>query len=554
MTVSPAAIALCLVGGCWLLTFGIGLTQVLFALRWHSGSGVPRLRHGHRILWPSGRLVQLAGLRATVDSALTDLDLQPAPNVELFHETEPALWESIKGQMLALSRSCENGDIINVEEFARRVQAIRYLTNGHNPRLDALIRAIEAAPHRGISDVPTVLGHIFSRIAALAVELPQLFAQGLPILLQDRTCQVYLTRKQCATLLSAAFFGAVPGRSIQENADFARANRANVNDGRRLDMPSFDLGYLLEQEDEKMLCLLSYFAQVTEVGRVDLEEMVSFGRRTVRPLAESFWSELDKPLSPVHIKVDVGGIEDSEGNLQADFANRFLGGAVLHSSRVQEEIRFSICPECIVGMLFCESMLANEALFIIGTRQFSRYAGYGGSFKFIGPDLRERSAICDSLRRCGPHIVAFDALAHPGMEQYSNKLILRELLKVHAACLGDPSESDGPQQVGFATGNWGCGAHGGDPQLKALIQWLAASSAGRELIYFPFGDQRVEQLPDVIEAVRQSGARCKHLYKMLHGHQAGGDVFARVLDLASKRSKARDWLQAANEGPLVNYE
>lgn len=29
--------------------------------------------------------------------------------------------------------------------------------------------------------------------------------------------------------------------------------------------------------------------------------------------------------------------------------------------------------------------------------------------------------------------------------------------------------------IGIATGNWGCGAFGGDPELKAIIQWLAAS-------------------------------------------------------------------------------
>lgn len=29
--------------------------------------------------------------------------------------------------------------------------------------------------------------------------------------------------------------------------------------------------------------------------------------------------------------------------------------------------------------------------------------------------------------------------------------------------------------VGIATGNWGCGAFGGDPEIKSIIQWLAAS-------------------------------------------------------------------------------
>ena len=29
--------------------------------------------------------------------------------------------------------------------------------------------------------------------------------------------------------------------------------------------------------------------------------------------------------------------------------------------------------------------------------------------------------------------------------------------------------------IGIVTGNWGCGAFGGDPEVKAIIQWLAAS-------------------------------------------------------------------------------
>jgi poly(ADP-ribose) glycohydrolase len=30
-------------------------------------------------------------------------------------------------------------------------------------------------------------------------------------------------------------------------------------------------------------------------------------------------------------------------------------------------------------------------------------------------------------------------------------------------------------KVGISTGNWGCGAFGGDPEIKSMIQWLAAS-------------------------------------------------------------------------------
>jgi poly(ADP-ribose) glycohydrolase len=55
--------------------------------------------------------------------------------------------------------------------------------------------------------------------------------------------------------------------------------------------------------------------------------------------------------------------------LQIDFANRYLGGGCLGHGCVQEEIRFMINPELIVGMLFCESMKSTEAILIYGTEQ-----------------------------------------------------------------------------------------------------------------------------------------------------------------------------------------
>ena len=33
------------------------------------------------------------------------------------------------------------------------------------------------------------------------------------------------------------------------------------------------------------------------------------------------------------------------------------------------------------------------------------------------------------------------------------------------------------------TGRWGCGAFGGDEQLKLLIQWIAATEAGRDMVF-----------------------------------------------------------------------
>merc|ERR1712039_304438 len=74
--------------------------------------------------------------------------------------------------------------------------------------------------------------------------------------------------------------------------------------------------------------------------------------------------------------------------------------------------------------------------------------------------------------------------------------MLRELVKASAAFQGDRLE--GTAKRGVATGNWGCGNFGGDPQLKFLLQWMACTVSGRDMIYFPFSDPRMVDLDDAI--------------------------------------------------------
>lgn len=52
--------------------------------------------------------------------------------------------------------------------------------------------------------------------------------------------------------------------------------------------------------------------------------------------------------------------------------------------RVQEEIRFSVCPELLVSLLFMESMEENEAIVICGFEQFSATCGYAADLEFVG--------------------------------------------------------------------------------------------------------------------------------------------------------------------------
>ncbi len=60
------------------------------------------------------------------------------------------------------------------------------------------------------------------------------------------------------------------------------------------------------------------------------------------------------------------------------------GGGVLGNGCVQEEIRFTICPEMLVSLIVCEVMEVNECIFLIGCERYSSYKGYAKAFKFAG--------------------------------------------------------------------------------------------------------------------------------------------------------------------------
>lgn len=53
---------------------------------------------------------------------------------------------------------------------------------------------------------------------------------------------------------------------------------------------------------------------------------------------------------------------------------------------------------------------------------------------------------------------------------------------------GEGSNCMDHEDVGVATGNWGCGVFGGDPELKAMIQWLAASQVPFLILIITFLD------------------------------------------------------------------
>ncbi|XP_063374982.1 poly(ADP-ribose) glycohydrolase [Cydia amplana] len=344
-------------------------------------------------------------------------------------------------------------------------------------------------------------------IAKLALELPKLIQSPIPLLKQHKNRSISLSQQQISSLLANAFFCTFPRRnSTKKSSEYASFPHIN-----------FNTLYETSGSDsilEKLKCLCHYFRRVCTKAPVGA---VTFSRRSVPPRRCPAWPQSAASLAAVPLHVAAGGtIEDSDGLVQMDFANKYLGGGVLGYGCVQEEIRFVISPELLVSMLFTEVLRPNEALMVIGCERYSEYSGYGSSFRWSG-DLSDAAPLDSSSRRrvC---VLALDALPYANAAlQYRPPAILRELNKAWVGfTFYSEDQPTSTQYPGIATGNWGCGAFGGTPQLKTLIQLMACAEARRPMAYYTFNDVGIrDEFVNIYNLLARYNVTVGQLYRLI---------------------------------------
>ncbi|KAK7354905.1 hypothetical protein VNO80_14147 [Phaseolus coccineus] len=330
-----------------------------------------------------------------------------------------------------------------------------------------------------------------------------------------------------------------------------------------------------QKQENKIWCIIHYFQRISAKMP---KGIVSFERKVLHLKNDStqiscpdanFWSTSSVPLCRFEVHSS-GLIEDQSSEVvEVDFADEYLGGGALGWGCVQEEIRFMICPELIAGMLFLPAMADNEAIEVVGVERFSSYTGYASSFRFSGDYVDEREV--DTLGRRKTTIVAIDALRRAGTRQYRANFLLREINKAFCGFLylckyqlyqkklqengcsfalfeaatstsmetsegkfsnhettnsqNDYLRMDQGNNIGVATGNWGCGVFKGDPEVKTIIQWLAVSQARRPFIaYYTFGLKALQSLDEV--------AHC-----ILSERWTVGDLWNKLVEYSTSRSK-----------------
>jgi hypothetical protein len=321
---------------------------------------------------------------------------------------------------------------------------------------------------------------MFERIKRFALKLPKLFADGRICRLGNRkycSSSLQLTRLQVLCLLCHMTLCTL--KSSKHTLYWVTFQNW-LNDGR-----TCAVAYLRT--------LFEYFRQTFSIESLEtdpfMNESILFKRNSVEDDVEKLMAANSSSICSVRLHLD-GSIDDAyaQHSAQVDFANCDIGYGV---TGTQEEMLFGASPELCVSMLFCNTLEPNEAICICGPRKVAIFDGYGLNVtvrSFL--ELNETTTRASRQRR----IIAIDALNLS--DEYQTDLLFgkqlsienlsRELIKAYA----------GFSFIKFgkiATGHWGCGSFAGHKQLKALVQFIAASLTQNELEYYCYGDVNFQE-------------------------------------------------------------
>ena len=333
---------------------------------------------------------------------------------------------------------------------------------------------------------------VFGNIRNLVLDSEKILKDEIKILSTKTTDKIILNRKQVALIFILGFFDIfnLDMKLMQVYVRYSFYDILKSNRGSDLSKARSFLNYLI------------VIGRWLEEKNPLLEENVTFIRENKKCDFNDF--DGNQKFCDIQI-IEKGSLFDSEASFYVDFANQYIGGGVLSGGCVQEEILFTVNPEAIVSIFFMQRMDDNDAIRIDNLIQYSNYSGYGRSFKF------ENDATKDITKIKKHNIIAIDAVCTYSSGGVDKDSVERDLIKAYVGfnLINFDDEKVITMTKTIATGNWGCGAFGGDFELKFLQQWIVASYAGVEKLYYYTFDKK--KMDDVIK----NENRMKDLYMRL---------------------------------------
>lgn len=354
---------------------------------------------------------------------------------------------------------------------------------------------------------------LFPSIAKLILETETLFPldRKFSILTKKKNKAITFSKLQCACLIAHMVFCI----TVDQAVDFKLPELIDFSvifskPGMPRNMP---------RKIPKLKCIFTYFESIfyeeeKRNGNVIFERIYLPENPN-----DEIWMRCRKSMTNAQI-LSQGGIEDSRDTLKVVFSDKELGDQVLQLPATQQQIMSLIHPEIMLSILFCEELESEEVIRVFGAGRFSNYTGYGDTFEFAGryegnEDPTER------------HHVIMDAEKYnlkQTASQFDGFWVLRELNKAYSGFIESDYEEvpkttmEIEEETGrkVATGKWGCGVFKGNPQLKFIIQWLAASRANRDIVFYSYGDTVNFNAEDVEKILNYyTGQEVRELYEDL---------------------------------------
>ena len=389
----------------------------------------------------------------------------------------------------------------NIEYFSKKIEDINEFKNFIFIRKKIFFNSLQKKFPKEFEDFFKVFENLRQLIADCKTILP---IDKLHILRKGiEKGKIELKRKEAALIFALSFFSCIKLK-------------------RRYDTNEFYVSYLLDERDGTNFqfgrCFLNYLTIIGKwLGENNpiLEETITYVRHNLKSR-----DYVDKELCEIKL-FEKGSLFDGQAKYCVDFANQYIGGGALCGGCVQEEILFAVEPEATVAMLFMEVMDKNDAIGIFNTVQYSNYTGYGYSFEF------KESAIPEDIAKIKKHkIIAIDAIPCYSNYNYNNYFqnyskqkeedIKRDIHKAFVGFNIINLDTEKDIEKTIATGNWGCGAFGGNHALKFFQQWVAATYAGiQRLDYYTFGDEEMKQVILNFEKIKNQFKTGNDLYNFI---------------------------------------
>ena len=340
---------------------------------------------------------------------------------------------------------------------------------------------------------------IYKNLQELVSNIDNILQKEYPLLKKfTKKNKIEMTRKEAALLFLLSFFKCLECKSNRFNVYYILLSNSG---------PAFQFGR----------CYLNY---LTIIGKwlEEKNEILNEKLIYIRDNNDSKEYLDNKQVNLCEINViEEGSLFDGKASYCIDFANKYIGGGALTGGSVQEEILFAVEPEAIISMLFMEVMDENDAIGIFNTIEYSKSTGYGYSVKF------DKSAITDDLKQIKKHrIIAIDAVDNRGFFNYifDKGQIQRDIIRdIHKAYVGfnliNLEEEKDFEKI-ISTGNWGCGAFGGNHELKFIQQWISASFAGvKRLDYYTFADIKMKNAAKYYNDIKNKYQKANALYEAI---------------------------------------